>query len=619
MRDPDEFDAFYKDARERLLLQTYAITGDLAASRSAVRDSFVVCWHHWRKVSRLEDPEGWARPRAWAHAQRRHTARLGHRDKGLDPEVQATLDALAKLSTIQRKTLVLTQLAAVSRDEMAREVGLPLDDAERELQTATAQFSIHRDVLAAEIRLLFADLPSAVRDVRWPRPTILRRAGAARRRTHTAIGAFATVAVLVLAGSLVTDTDGVRPRLDRDLVSTFEGHGRVPEPAPEVALPEEALLSAAQLDRLVAGRDWAVTATSDNTGGSGLTLPCQRMRYADPRGTAALVRTFGTSPGRPRDPEISAVQAAEVSAGPKAAHRTYATTLGWYAGCTDERVQLLSTRRIEGVGDRAMLLVLRDWDLPVTTMVVGVAATGQLTTTTMTRVTNTSTPDFKASAELLAAAVNGLCGLPNGGACSLTPQLEVVRPLPLGAAPAMLGEIDLPPVTTINRPWVGTEPRKALMNVASTRCDEADFNRPFEGRAFSNNLTRSFLIPGADLPAEFGLTETVGSLPRKQARAFVEEVRNRLAACPDQDLGTEVERVAHVDSDRLDLTVWQVTTEISDNSSVRYLMAIARTGTSIAQIGFVPSGPVDMPGGAFIDLANRALDRLAKLPPPHRG
>ena len=62
MRHPDEFDAFYKDARTRLLLQTYALTGDLPASRAAVRDSFVVTWHHWRKVSRLDDPEAWARP-----------------------------------------------------------------------------------------------------------------------------------------------------------------------------------------------------------------------------------------------------------------------------------------------------------------------------------------------------------------------------------------------------------------------------------------------------------------------------------------------------------------------------------------------------------------------------
>ena len=50
-----------------------ALTGDLPASRAAVRDSFVLASHHWRKISRLEDPETWARAHAWAHAQRRHS------------------------------------------------------------------------------------------------------------------------------------------------------------------------------------------------------------------------------------------------------------------------------------------------------------------------------------------------------------------------------------------------------------------------------------------------------------------------------------------------------------------------------------------------------------------
>src|SRR5215212_1597200 len=102
MQDPAAFDEFYKSTRTRLLQQTLALTGDLPASRSAVRDAFVAAWHHWRKVSRLEDPEGWVRPLAWRHAQRRHSARIFHRDRKLDPEIRATLDALAKLPLTQR-------------------------------------------------------------------------------------------------------------------------------------------------------------------------------------------------------------------------------------------------------------------------------------------------------------------------------------------------------------------------------------------------------------------------------------------------------------------------------------------------------------------------------------
>src|SRR6187549_323518 len=71
-----DFDEFYLTSRRRLVLETYALTGDLSAARSAVRDAFEAACHHWRKVSRLPDPEEWVRPRAWAMAQRRHIARL---------------------------------------------------------------------------------------------------------------------------------------------------------------------------------------------------------------------------------------------------------------------------------------------------------------------------------------------------------------------------------------------------------------------------------------------------------------------------------------------------------------------------------------------------------------
>ena len=103
MRSPETFDAYYVETRTRLLHEAYALTGDAPAARAAVRDAFVVAWHHWRKVERLEDPETAVRPSAWRHAQRRHTARLWHREKGLDPEVKDAFDILGQLTMRQRK------------------------------------------------------------------------------------------------------------------------------------------------------------------------------------------------------------------------------------------------------------------------------------------------------------------------------------------------------------------------------------------------------------------------------------------------------------------------------------------------------------------------------------
>src|SRR5262245_40432184 len=143
MSDAERFDAFYAATRDRLLVLAFALTGDLAASRSAVRDTFIAAWHHWRRLKRLEDPESWVLPHVWSHAQRRHTARIWHRDRDLDPELKATLHALGKLPVSSRKAL-LTQLNTASGQEAA---------------------------------LLLDPLTAYCAGQRWPRATIIRRAG----------------------------------------------------------------------------------------------------------------------------------------------------------------------------------------------------------------------------------------------------------------------------------------------------------------------------------------------------------------------------------------------------------------------------------------------------------
>lgn len=619
MRDPDAFDEFYKETREQLLLQTYALTGDLSASRGAVRDAFILAWHHWRKVSRLEDPETAVRPNAWRHAQRRHTARLWHREKGLDPEVKDTLDLLGKLTMRQRRALLLTQLAGVSIPEMAREIGVPLDEAERELQDAVAEFTRLREVPTVGIRAAFLPLEGAIADTRFPRATIIRRAGAARRRTHTTVGAIAAVAVFLVSGTLVTDAAGVRPSLDR----AASGGGSSSGPgikAPDVKLPESSLLTAAQLDSFLRDQTWTERRTHANTEGSRDLLPCQREPYADPNGAEALVRTFAGTGAKGKQPRARAVQMTEASAAPRAARRTYRTLVGWYAGCSDARVQLIATRTVEDVGDEAIQLVLRSWEAPVTTIVVGVARSGLFTTSTVDSVEAEVKPDVDASGRVLAAAVEGLCQLEEGGGCAADrPALAFTTPAPVGGAPALLSEVDLPPVSKVDRPWAGTEPTRASVNVAATRCENAAFTGKFRGAKFRNNFTRTFVIPDAKLPVEFGLTETVGSLPAKRAAAYVESVRSRLESCARRDLGTDVSVGLRKDSDDRALTVWHLRTQLSDERSLTYSMAILRSGTSVAQLSFVQAPDARMPDGAFEALAVRALDRLGELPGYRRG
>jgi hypothetical protein len=610
--DQDSFEAFYKDVRSGLLVQTYALTGDLHASQKAVRDAMVVAWHHWRKVARLEDREEYVRPLAWSRALRRSQARWWSRMKGLDPGVAATLDALAKLPLVQRRVLLLSHLTSLPLEGIAREVSISRAAAERDLQSATALFAVHRNVESTGIRPVLDGLRTQIDEVRWPRPSIIMRAGSARRRSHTTFGAAAAVAAVVVSGTLVTDASGVRPSLDTKGV--LEGLQPAPTPTtrpePEVQqLTPESLLTAQQVGTALDG-DWAQGPTSGNTGGDGLVLMCQGGRYADPAGLAALVRTFKQDSD---EGEATAGQYVEVSADEDAGKATYRTTARWYAGCESPRVQLLSTQKVKGVGDEAMLFVLRDWNEPTKAQVVGVARTGSVTTTTSITRSGTRDPDAEPSAELLASAVNGLCGLPGGDECARAPRLEAVLPMATGPAPALLSEVDLPPVKKVTLPWVGTEPADATSNLAATRCEEADF----AADGVSRGATRSFLIPGAELPPEFGLTETVGALPRRDAEAFVAQIRKKLASCPDRDLGTEVDEVETLSDGDRELTVWRLTVEVSDERTVTFLMGVVRNGTAVAQLSFVPSDGVVMGGEPFVALAMRAQDRLVRLGKPN--
>jgi DNA-directed RNA polymerase specialized sigma24 family protein len=606
MIHPEAFDAFYKDARARLLLQTYALTGDLPAARSAVRDSFIVTWHHWRKVSRLADPEAWVRPHAWAQAQRRHTARIWHRDKNLDPGARATFDAIGALSMSQRKALLLELTTSLPMDERARELGLTLGEAERLTAAAVGAFCEEREVGPADLPILFGTLATLVTDTRLPRASILRRAGAARRRTHTVVGAAVAVAAVVVTGTVVSGStvEGGPVSGDDRGVTTSE-----PDGAPVSAFTPARLLEPGEVGASVGGRGWSEGRTSDNSRGSGRVAPCQQDRYADPDGVSTLVRTFDSSPAQ-GGPQASAVQYAELSTSTRTSQRAWQRMLRWYGGCVTPQTQLIGTYDVTGIGDEGMLFHLRSWKGSGETYLVGVARTGQIVTTTLFRTSATGEPDLQGAVDLLGLAIDGLCRTTPNAKCSLDAKTRSVAPVRVGEVPGLLVEADLPPVTGVSRPWVGTEPREARTNTAATRCDRADFSQGF----VSSAITRTFLIPQARIPAAFGLTETLGRMSEARARAFVEDVRDKVASCPDRDLGSEVTTLASDSSRDRDLSLWRITSEVSDNETVTYLMGIVRTGGTVGQVGFVPGGGVFIEARDFDALVRRALVRLDDLP-----
>ncbi|WP_210504426.1 SigE family RNA polymerase sigma factor [Nocardioides xinjiangensis] len=627
MRSPETFDAYYVETRTRLLHEAYALTGDAPAARAAVRDAFVVAWHHWRKVGQLEDRDGYVRPLALRRARRRHTARIWHRDKSLDPEVRSTLDALSKLTVRQRELLVLNGLSALTLNELAREVGLPRLDAERELQTASSQFSLHRDVPTTEISRLLHDLAVPLADIRWPRATVVRRSGAARRRTHTVIGAALATAALLASGSLVATGAGAEPTSlsEEKAQAGVTVHAPEPVSAGEEIISEAALFTTDQVDRFGPGLDWAETGTTDNLTGNGLLAPCQRERFADPDGVTALARTWEGSAaraqqrpsgkarreqdrGRAGGVEARAVQMVEMSQNEKQAGRAFETASLWFAGCIDPRTQLVSTRTVERVGDQARTFQLRSWGKVPSSIDVGVARTGSLVVTTVVRSNGRAVPD-KAAVTGLAAAVNGLCGAEGAGSCAGRARARTAAPLAIGTPPGLLSVVDLPPVAAVRGPWVGTDPERARTNYAATRCDRTTF----QGKGISKALTRTFLFPETPSANQLGLTQTVGSMAPARASSFVDQVRDRIRQCGRANLGTSVTELVSSSSQTSDLSAWSLTIELNDRQSFPFLMAIVRDGTAVSQLGFAPDRDMTMSRADFVALSRRVLERLAPL------
>ncbi len=620
-----EFDAYYKDTRDRLLLQAFALTGDLVAARAGVRDAFVVAWHHWRKTYRLDDPEAAIRPQVWRFALRRASARRWRRDKSFDAEICSILDALSELTLSQRKLLLLTQLAGVTLADSAREAGLPLETAERELATGAASFVAALQLDVTEIPAALAILDTVTPTVRWPRVTIIRRAGAARRRAHTVAGAVAVAAVLVVTGIAVTDPTGIRPTLHREAVDNTPS---ATVEQPEVALPETALLTEDTVGTRLGGASWRDGRTDDNSEGAGLVLPCQRQRYADPRGQAALVRIFRDGPVGKAERRL--VQSAEASRTNRSAKQSYARLRQWLAACSGPnetassrsaaQQQLVGTYAVTGVGNAAALFLLRA-ESQGDTNLVGIARTGRIITAVAMRTpTGPHIANRRGVTRLLGDAVDGLCELPDGGPCSERIGEEGIPALRAGTMPALVSAWDLPSVGRRTGPWVGATARQikgANGDVGLVRCSTVGLRGKFGGATYRHGVARDYVLPYAELPVEFGLTEAAAALPAKRAAGLVDRVRRQITGCPDADAGagTDVRVLGRFDQGNQSMSAWRLETELPNNRTVDYSMAIVRRGTGVAMILFVSAPRVKMADDDFVRLSRRALERLREMPP----
>lgn len=621
MRAEEQFDSFYLKTRRALVHQTFALTGDLAAAQRAVRDAYVAAWHHWRKVEAYDDPRDWVRPRAWALAQRRHTARLWQRTRDLSADDRAVLDALHNLPAAGRRALLLVHLAGVPLDVAARELNVTRETLERQLQSATAGVATTLGTDSSDVRTPLLGLADAASRAALPRPAAVRREGRHRRRTHTLVAAAVATFLAVGSGafaheplgagseegSAATSPGAVEPSAapEEAEASTF---AETPSPTPESTLPSaDDMLGPQELRALDPGTRWRITDTHDNTSGNGLNFVCQQERFADPDGLATIVQA---SEDR-RDPARTVVQTVEVSASKADAADAYDRMLGWFADCQGGDLQLERTLDVGPVGDQSLLLDLEGWGAPRRSWLVGIAQVGQVVTTTVVKTVDGTEPSAVRASRALATSARLLCERAGRDDCGGRPKVTQTLPLPSAETPGALAHVDMPPLTGVKQPWVGTKPVPTSQSpVSPSSCDRARFR----GEGARRIRTRTFVVPESRLPEIFGLTETYGTFPTpKRAAAFMSQVRQQLASCEDRELATEVMVPQALRSNRLDGSTYRLRTELSESRDIEYDVGFVRRGASVAQVIFMPAPPGDLPPGAFRALVTRAGQRLAEL------
>ena len=136
MTHQDFVQEVYGTAYTRLVVQIFALTGDLAEAEDAVQEAFVMALDKTRAFVGMDNQEAWLRTVAlnhvrnrWRHTEvvRRLRPKVPGPTRGVEvgPDHVALVEALAKLDTNHRTVVVLHYLADRSIADISLELGIP--------------------------------------------------------------------------------------------------------------------------------------------------------------------------------------------------------------------------------------------------------------------------------------------------------------------------------------------------------------------------------------------------------------------------------------------------------------------------------------------------------------
>ena len=145
-------DELYDASYRRLVVQLYAICGDLADAEDAVQEAFVTAIRRRREFAKVLNPEAWIRVTAlnvvrggWRHSAvvRRYQPRVPGPQAPVDigPEHVAVVTALAQVDRELREVVVLHYLADLGTAEIAASLRIPEGTVKSRLSRARARLA----------------------------------------------------------------------------------------------------------------------------------------------------------------------------------------------------------------------------------------------------------------------------------------------------------------------------------------------------------------------------------------------------------------------------------------------------------------------------------------------
>ncbi|HEV8064821.1 MAG TPA: SigE family RNA polymerase sigma factor [Acidimicrobiales bacterium] len=141
-----EFQGYVASVSKTLMGQAYALTGSLEEAQDLTQEALLRTWAHWTRVRTFENPEAWTRRvlhhlaiSRWRHQRLADRSARQQPPQVMpepDPEIVDVVKAIGKLSSNQKRTLVLHDYVGLTVPEIAKEIGVPAGTARSWLHRA---------------------------------------------------------------------------------------------------------------------------------------------------------------------------------------------------------------------------------------------------------------------------------------------------------------------------------------------------------------------------------------------------------------------------------------------------------------------------------------------------